>query len=55
MGYDYYDKDEVFNNYIKNMAIDDDDDLGLPLVEESNLGPDVLLAVERVNEQVQAA
>tara|TARA_B110001454_G_scaffold204274_1_gene212924 strand:- start:60 stop:224 length:165 start_codon:yes stop_codon:yes gene_type:complete len=54
VGHDYYDKDEVFNNYIKDMAIDDDD-LGLPLVEESNLGPDVLLAVERVNEQVQAA
>tara|TARA_B100000809_G_scaffold115854_1_gene114018 strand:+ start:441 stop:605 length:165 start_codon:yes stop_codon:yes gene_type:complete len=54
MGHEYYDKDEVFNSYIKDMAKDWVDDT-IEEIDESALGPDVLLTVERVQEQVLAA
>ena len=54
MGHEYYDKDEVFNSYITEMAKDYADDV-IEEIDASSLGPDVLSAVERVNQQVQAA
>jgi len=54
MGHEYYDKDEVFNSYIKEMAKDYVDDI-IEVIDSSTLGPDVLSAVERVHETVLAA
>jgi len=54
MGHDYYNKDAVFNSYIKEMAEDYADDI-IEEIDASALGPDVLSAVERVSETVLAA
>ena len=57
MGHDYYDKDAVFNSYMKEMAHSEgwEEPFTTLTVDEDSLGPDVLLTVERVNEQVQTA
>ena len=56
MGHDYYDKDEVFKSYMKDMANDwSDDDLIEETVEETVLGPDIRMAVERAHQSVQAS
>lgn len=55
MGHDYYDKDAVFNSYMKEMADAEDWEEPFTTVNENSLGPDVLLTVERVNKQVQSA
>jgi|TARA_B110000438_G_C15704661_1_gene602636 hypothetical protein len=57
VGHDYYDKDAVFNSYMKEMAHSEgwEEPFTTMTVDEDSLGPDVLLTVERVNEQVQTA
>jgi|TARA_B110000444_G_C18645039_1_gene503324 hypothetical protein len=54
MGHDYYDKDAVFNSYIKELATNDWDEESLTTitVDENLLGPDVLKNVEKVHDQV---
>lgn len=54
MGHDYYDKDEVFNKYIKDLAAEEnwDEPFTTMTVDENSLGPDVLKKVEKVHEQV---
>ena len=50
MGHDYYDKDAVFNSYIKELANEKFDDT--ETIDESMLGLDVISKVEKVSEQI---
>jgi len=51
MGHDYYDKDAVFNSYIKELAFEEKLDLDPP-IEEETLGHDIFDKVIIVHEQV---
>ena len=54
MGHDYYDKDAIFNSYMKDLA--HDSTYGeIEIIEESALGPDILKNVEKVHEQIVSA
>jgi hypothetical protein len=54
MGHDYYDKDAVFNSYIKDLATEEgwEEPFNTMTVNEDSLGPDVLKKVEKVHEQI---
>lgn len=54
MGHDYYDKDAVFNSYIKDLAADEgwEEPFTTMTVNEDSLGLDVLKKVEKVHEQI---
>ncbi len=54
MGHDYYDKDAIFNSYIKDLAHEWEDDTA-EIIDKSTLGPDVLLKVEKIQEQLSTS
>ena len=51
MGHDYYDKDAVFNSYIKDLALEETLEFDPP-IEEGTLGQDIFDKVVQLHEQV---